>query len=115
MGSGCIRCTIERARSADHSPWGGAPRAARWSPALFGCPRRTARPKVPPMTSLSPEPAGLARKALLLVDDHPILRRGLTALIASEPGLAVHTTVGTRVSALAASRDDQRHLTIVAI
>jgi DNA-binding NarL/FixJ family response regulator len=67
------------------------------------------------MTSLSPEPAGLARKTLLVVDDHPILRRGLTALIASEPGLAVHAAVGTRVAALAAIRHEQPDLAIVDI
>jgi DNA-binding NarL/FixJ family response regulator len=67
------------------------------------------------MTSLSPEPAGLARKTLLVVDDHPILRRGLTALIASEPGLAVHAAVGTRVAALAAIRRGQPDLAIVDI
>lgn len=67
------------------------------------------------MASLSAEPAGVARKTLLVVDDHPILRRGLTALIASEPGLAVHAAVGTRVAALAAIRHGQPDLAIVDI
>ena len=31
------------------------------------------------------EPAHVATKRLLVVDDHPILRRGLTALIEAEP------------------------------
>jgi DNA-binding NarL/FixJ family response regulator len=54
-----------------------------------------------------------ATKRLLLVDDHPILRRGLTALIESEPGLAVHAAVGTRAAALAAMRESQPDLAIV--
>ena len=67
------------------------------------------------MTSLSAEPVGPPRKTLLVVDDHPILRRGFTALIASEPGLAVHGAVGTRVAALAAMRDGRPDLVIVDI
>ncbi len=52
--------------------------------------------------------AGAEPKRLLVVDDHPILRRGLTALIESEPGLAVHAAVGTRAAALAAMRESNR-------
>jgi DNA-binding NarL/FixJ family response regulator len=59
------------------------------------------------------EPAGPARKTLLVVDDHPILRLGLTALIESEPGLAVHAAVGTRAAALASIRESQPDLVIV--
>jgi DNA-binding NarL/FixJ family response regulator len=59
------------------------------------------------------EPAGSATKRLLIVDDHPILRRGLTALIESEPGLAVHAAVGTRSAALASMRESQPDLAIV--
>jgi len=55
----------------------------------------------------------LPRKKLLLVDDHPVLRRGLTALIESEPGLAVHGAVGTRVAALRAMEVSQPDLVIV--
>ena len=43
----------------------------------------------------------------------PILRRGSTALIESEPGLAVHGAVGTRVAALEAMRESQPDLVIV--
>jgi DNA-binding NarL/FixJ family response regulator len=59
------------------------------------------------------EPARPARKRLLVVDDHPILRLGLTALIESEPGLAVHAAVGTRAAALASMRESQPDLAIV--
>jgi DNA-binding NarL/FixJ family response regulator len=59
------------------------------------------------------EPAGSPRKALLIVDDHPILRLGLTALIESEPGLAVHAAVGTSADALDAIRKRQPDLVIV--
>jgi DNA-binding NarL/FixJ family response regulator len=50
---------------------------------------------------------------MLLVDDHPILRRGLTALIESEPGLAVCGAVGTRAAALDAIRESPPDLAIV--
>jgi DNA-binding NarL/FixJ family response regulator len=59
------------------------------------------------------EPARPARKTLLIVDDHPILRLGLTALIESEPGLAVHAAVGTRAAALATMRESLPDLVIV--
>ena len=52
-------------------------------------------------------------KALLIVDDHPILRRGLTALIESEPGLTVLAAVGTRAAALDAIRANRPDLVIV--
>jgi DNA-binding NarL/FixJ family response regulator len=61
------------------------------------------------------EPAEPARKTLLLVDDHPILRRGLIALIASEPDLAIRAAVGTRVAAIATIREGQPDLAIVDI
>jgi len=57
--------------------------------------------------------AGAEPKRLLVVDDHPILRRGLTALIESEPGLAVHAAVGTRAAAFASMRESQPDLAIV--
>jgi DNA-binding NarL/FixJ family response regulator len=52
-------------------------------------------------------------KRLLVVDDHPILRRGLTALIESEPDLVVQAAVGTRTAALEAIRESQPDLAIV--
>src|SRR5262245_810414 len=72
-----------------------------------------ARTEVSPMTAPMAEIAGSATKALLLVDDHPILRRGLTALIESEPGLAVRAAVGTRAAALEAIRTNRPDLVIV--
>src|SRR5262249_53494237 len=42
-----------------------------------------------------------------------MLRRGLAALIASEPGLAVHGSVSTRMAALEAMRECQPDLVIV--
>jgi DNA-binding NarL/FixJ family response regulator len=64
------------------------------------------------LTALSDQ-VGPAAKRLLVVDDHPILRRGLTALIESEPGLFVHAAVGTRAAALAAMRESPPDLAIV--
>jgi len=58
------------------------------------------------------EPDG-SRKTLLVVDDHPILRLGLTALIESEPGLAVFGAAGTRAAALEAMRESEPDLVIV--
>ncbi|MGJ4907267.1 response regulator [Bradyrhizobium sp. HKCCYLRH2015] len=60
-------------------------------------------------TCLADEAADAVRKRLLVVDDHPVLCRGLIALIEAENGLAVHGAVGTRVAALktiAISRPD---------
>ena len=54
-------------------------------------------------------------KSLIVVDDHPILRRGLIALIASEPDLAIRAAVGTRAAAIAAIREGQPDLAIVDI
>jgi DNA-binding NarL/FixJ family response regulator len=59
------------------------------------------------------DPAAAVRKKLLVVDDHPILRRGLTMLIESEPGLAVCGAVGTRAAALKAIRESPPDLAIV--
>jgi DNA-binding NarL/FixJ family response regulator len=65
------------------------------------------------MPMLLPEPAGHARRRLLVVDDHPILRRGLTSLIESESDLAVQGAVGTRAAALEAIRKSQPDLVII--
>lgn len=59
------------------------------------------------------EPARPATKRLLVVDDHPILRRGLTALIECEPGLGVHGAVSTRIAAFEAMREREPDLVIV--
>ena len=56
---------------------------------------------------------GDGRKTLLIVDDHPVLRRGLTALIESEPGLVVNGSVGSRTAAFAAIEARRPDLVIV--
>jgi DNA-binding NarL/FixJ family response regulator len=65
------------------------------------------------MLAARPEQVRPAAKRLLVVDDHPILRRGLTALIESEPDLSVHAAVGTRAAALASMRESPPDLAIV--
>jgi DNA-binding NarL/FixJ family response regulator len=52
-------------------------------------------------------------KAVLIVDDHPMLRRGLAALIDSEPDLAVCGEAATGAEALAAIRESQPDLVTV--
>lgn len=59
------------------------------------------------------EPWCTARKTLLVVDDHPLIRRGLIALIESEPGLAAQGAVSTRVAAIEAIRKRPPDLVIV--
>ena len=54
-------------------------------------------------------------KTILIVDDHPVLRRGLVALIESEPDLSVQDTVATCQAALAALRTSEPDLVIVDI
>ncbi|MDU3132564.1 MAG: response regulator, partial [Bradyrhizobium sp.] len=56
---------------------------------------------------------GDGRKTLLIVDDHPVLRRGPTALIESEPGLVVNGSVGSRTAAFAAIEASRPDLVIV--
>ena len=54
------------------------------------------------------EPA-LARRRVLIVDDHPLVRRGLTALIDAEPDLVVCAEAASRregIAAIAAMRPD---------
>jgi DNA-binding NarL/FixJ family response regulator len=65
------------------------------------------------MLSAQAEAVRPAKKRLLIVDDHPILRRGLTALIESDPGLSVHAAVGTGAAALSSLRESQPDLAIV--
>lgn len=40
-------------------------------------------------------------KRVLIVDDHPIMRRGLVQLLSLEPGLQMHGDVGTAAEAIA--------------
>ena len=48
------------------------------------------------------EPGRAARRAILIVDDHPLVRRGLAALIACEPDLTVCAEASTCAAALEA-------------
>jgi len=56
-----------------------------------------------------------AKKNIVIVDDHPVLRRGLGALIGSEPDLFVAGEADTCVAALEAIRETQPDLVIVDI
>jgi DNA-binding NarL/FixJ family response regulator len=60
-----------------------------------------------------PEPESPARKTIFIVDDHPVLVRGLTGLIESEPDLAVCGTAATCRTALAAIGESRPDLVIV--
>ena len=53
------------------------------------------------------------RKTILIVDDHPMLCRGLTGLIESEPDLTVCAAVATCVKALEIIREHPPDLVIV--
>lgn len=59
------------------------------------------------------EHGGPDRKTILIVDDHPMLRRGLAALIESEPDLAVCGEAATCTDALEAVRENQPDLVLV--
>ncbi len=65
------------------------------------------------MSAKKTEPGGPARKTVLIVDDHPTLRRGLAALIDSEPDLAVCGEAATYPEALAAIPERRPDLVIV--
>ncbi len=52
-------------------------------------------------------------KQILIVDDHPMLRRGLAALIGSEPGLAVCGEAPSCHAAMKAIRESPPNLVIV--
>ena len=65
------------------------------------------------MAAKKTERAGPARKTILIVDDHPTLRRGLAALIDSERDLAVCGEAATCREALAAIPESRPDLVIV--
>jgi len=65
------------------------------------------------MPATTPEPGQPATRKILIVDDHPVLRRGLAALIESEPGLAVCGEAATCRAALDAIGTNQPDLVIV--
>ena len=65
------------------------------------------------MSAKKTDRGGTARKTILIVDDHPTLRRGLAALIDSEPDLAVCGEAATCPEALAAIPKSRPDLVIV--
>src|SRR5206468_3591591 len=72
-------------------------RAGPWSPAHSRCRPLQRRSLTMPAISHEPTPG---KAKILLVDDHPLMRRGLAALIDSEPDLAVCAEAGNRHAAL---------------
>jgi DNA-binding NarL/FixJ family response regulator len=67
------------------------------------------------MPATSPEQGRPPNKTILIVDDHPMLRRGLASLIESEPGLAVCGEAASFCAALDAIRESPPDLVIVDI
>ena len=65
------------------------------------------------MPAKKPERTRQAKTAILIVDDHPMLRRGLASLIESEPDLAVCGEASTCQAALQAIRQSKPDLVIV--
>ena len=65
------------------------------------------------MPPKKPERTRQAKTAVLIVDDHPMLRRGLISLIESEPDLAVCGEASTCQAALQAIRSSKPDLVIV--
>lgn len=61
------------------------------------------------------KPAPLPKKSILIVDDHPILRRGLNFLIESEPDLAVCGEATTHQAGLKAIQESLPDMVIVDI
>ena len=55
------------------------------------------------------------RKRVFLVDDHPVLRKGLVRLIDSKPGFMVCGEASTAVDAMTAIREVNPHLVVVDI
>lgn len=67
------------------------------------------------MRAETTEPVLPARKRILVVDDHPLLRRGVAALIRTEPDLDVCAEAATAAAALEAVREHSPDLVIVDI
>ncbi|HST30032.1 MAG TPA: response regulator transcription factor [Chthoniobacterales bacterium] len=55
------------------------------------------------------------RKRVFLVDDHPVLRKGLVRLIDSKPGFVVCGEASTAVEAMTGIRESTPHLVVVDI
>ncbi len=65
------------------------------------------------MPAATTEPGLPARKTILIVDDHPLLRRGVAALIRTEPDLDVCGEAATSAAALEAIREHPPDLVLV--
>ena len=65
------------------------------------------------MPATTSEPRPPAKRSILIVDDHPVLRRGLASLIGSQPDLAVCGEAGSCQAALKAIRESPPDLAIV--
>lgn len=65
------------------------------------------------MPVTTPEPSRSAKKSILIIDDHPLVRRGLTSLIDFEADLFVCGEAATNKGALKAIRASQPHLVLV--
>lgn len=65
------------------------------------------------MSGTTSESGAPTRKTILIVDDHPVLRRGLTGLIETEPDLAVCGEAANCQAGLEAIREFQPDLVIV--
>lgn len=65
------------------------------------------------MTPQTSDPGPTGRRTILLVDDHPVLRRGLASLIESEPDLVACGEAATCRAALDAIRESRPDLVIV--
>jgi DNA-binding NarL/FixJ family response regulator len=65
------------------------------------------------MAATTPEQGTQGKKAILIVDDHPVLRRGLAAMIDSEPDLVVCAEADSCPAALEAIRESRPDLVIV--
>jgi len=65
------------------------------------------------MSAMTPESVRPAKKTILIVDDHHILRRGLAALINFESDLTVCGEAANHAAALVAIREQQPDLVIV--
>lgn len=65
------------------------------------------------MAARKSNPPASAKKSILIVDDHPVLRRGLAALIEAEPDLTVCGEAADGKAALEAVRNTRPDLAIV--
>lgn len=67
------------------------------------------------MDIVTTEQSSHNRKRVFLVDDHPVLRKGLARLIDSKPGFIVCGEAGSAVEAMTAIRESTPHLVVADI